>query len=250
MQPVRVILKAVEVVKGDTRDGWSRREVHHRGESSIAAPWPVRPSARCRWGRAHSAWRIEQAVLRVEQPINRIGGAVGLRTILGRSEVDPTATPLQHHRGHRPAEVQRRPLGHAPQALRKLPCGRCLIDLPGPVEDLVPHLACTVLLHLQDRVEKAQHQRDLGEEPPAPPDVSLPSRRCRPSAPGSLARGSRFLGTRALAPLHGHRIGGLDHAHAQATAAANPSSGRRPAASRPGSASHRPPERAATSVAL
>ena len=109
--------------------------------------------ARAVGGAVLAAPGVEQAVLRVEQPIDRIGGAVGLRTILGRSEVDPTATALQHHRGHRPAEVQRRPPATAPQALRKLPCGRRLIDLPGPVEDLVPHLACTVLLHLQDRVE-------------------------------------------------------------------------------------------------
>ena len=87
-----------------------------------------------------------------------------LRTLIGRGEVGPTATHLQHHRGHRPTEVQRRPLGQAPQTLGKLPFGGGLIDLPGRVEYLVPQRARAVFLNLQDRVEKAQHHRDLGKQ--------------------------------------------------------------------------------------
>ena len=221
MQPVGVILKAVEVVKG----GHPRWLVPPQA-CTIGVKVPLQRhgpygQARAVGGAVPIAHGVEQSVLIVEQPIDRMGGAVGLRTIIGRSAGDPTATPLQHHRGPRPAEVQRRPLGHAPQALRKLPFGRGLIDLPGPVEDLVAQLACTVRLHLQDRVEQAQHQRDLGEEPP-------PRLTCRFPAVGAdrarlvVWRASlSFLGTLALAPLHGHRIGGLDHAHAQETAAAN-----------------------------
>ena len=117
--------------------------------------------------------------------------------------------------------MRRCPLSHAPQTLGKLPFGRCLIDLPGPIEYPVPQLTGAVFLHLQDRVEKTQHQRDLGTQPA--PRLA----RCFPAIGADRARlirgpqGLGFLGKLAIAPLQGLRIGGLDHAHAQDTAAAN-----------------------------
>src|SRR5262245_56922746 len=72
---------------------------------------------------------------------------MGLRTIIGRGEVAPTATHLQRHLGHGPTEGRRCPRGHAPQALCQLPFGRCLVDVPGPVEYPMAQLACAVLLN-------------------------------------------------------------------------------------------------------
>ena len=83
-------------------------------------------------------------------------------------------------------------------------------------------LADAVFLNLQDRVEKTQHQRDLGKEP-------LPRLTRRFLAIGTdrarLILGPQdlgFFGKLAIAPLQSHRIGSLDHAHPQETAAIGP----------------------------
>ncbi len=165
MQPVWVILQAVEVVK--------RRHPHRLVTPQARAIRRKVPLQRhgayrqpcARGGGVAVAHGVEPPVLRVAQPIDRMRGAVRLWTIRGGGEVGPTAAPLQHHLGHGPAEVQRRPLGHAPQTLRTLPFGRRLRDLPGPVESLVPQLARAVFLPLQDRVENTPHQRERGTEP-------------------------------------------------------------------------------------
>ena len=221
MQPVWVILQAIEVVKGRH----PRRLVTPQARA-IRVKVPLQRhgpygSARAVGGAVPRAQGVEPPVLVVEPPIDGLGGAVGLRTILGRSAVGPTATPLQHHLGHGASEVRRCPRGHAPQALGKLPFGRCLVALPGLGESLVAPLARTGLFQLQERVEKAQHHFALGKESP-------PRLTCRFPAVGAdrtrlvgWRESLGCLGQRALAPRQGPRLGRLDHAHPQATAPAD-----------------------------
>ena len=121
--------------------------VHNRGERPLQRYGPYGQACAVS-GAVPIAHGVEQSVLVIEQRIDGIGGAVGLRTIIGRGEVSKTATHLQHYRGHGLAEVQWGTLGHTPQALGELQCGRCLRDLPGFVEYLMAQLARTVLFNL------------------------------------------------------------------------------------------------------
>jgi hypothetical protein len=94
MQPVWVIPKAVEVVKGRP----PRRLVTPQA-CAIRANVPLQRhgpygQARPVGGAVPIAHGVEQPVLVIEQPIDGIGGTVGLRTIISRDEVDPTETRL------------------------------------------------------------------------------------------------------------------------------------------------------------
>jgi fumarylacetoacetase-like protein len=79
-------------------------------------------------------------------------------------------------------------------------------------------LACTVLLHLQDRVEQAQPHCHLGKEHAPRLTCGFPAvgadRACLRVGRERLG----FLGNLAIALLQGPRIGRLDHAHPQETA--------------------------------
>ena len=221
LQPVGVILHAVEVVTGRH----PRRLVPPQARP-IRVTVPLQRhgpygEARAVGGAVPRAPGVEPPVLGVEPPIDGMGGAVGLRTIRGRSAVGPTATPLHPPRGHQPAAGQRRPRGHAPQALRQLPCGRRLVDLPGRVESLVAPRARTGLFPLQDRVEQAPHHFARGKESPPRLTCRFPAVGADRARLGVWRERLGCLGTRAIAPLHGSRIGRLDHAHPQATAPAD-----------------------------
>ncbi len=163
------------------------------------------------------AHRVEPPVLRVAQPVDRMRGAVRLRTIRGWNEVGSMATPLQHPHGHGSTAVRRRPRGHAPQALRTRPCGRRPRDLPGPLEPLRPPRACAAVLALQDRVEQAPPQRDRGTEPP--PRLARRFPTIGADRARVLARhdGLRCARTRARARLQRRRRGGRHDAHPQET---------------------------------
>ena len=82
-------------------------------------------------------------------------------------------------------------------------------------------LARTGLFHLQDRVEKAPHHFDLGKESPPRLTCRFPAVGADRARLGVWRESLGCLGTRAIAPLHGPRIGRLDHAHPQATAPAD-----------------------------
>ena len=82
-------------------------------------------------------------------------------------------------------------------------------------------LACTVLLHLQDRVEKAQHHFHRGKEPSPRLTCGFPAVGADRACLRVWCESLGCLGTRAIALLHGPRIGRLDHAHPQQTAAAD-----------------------------
>ena len=138
------------------------------------------------------------------------GGAVG-----------PTATPLHPPLGHRPAAGPRRPRGHAPQALRTLPGGRRLVDLPGRVEDLVAPRARPGLFPLQDRVENAPHHVARGQASPPRLPGRCPASGAHRARLGVWRERRGVRGTRALAPRQGHRLGRLDHAPPQDTAPAD-----------------------------
>src|SRR4029453_1682224 len=104
MQPVGVILQAVEVVKGRH----PRRLVTPQA-CAIGMKVPLQrhgasrqPGAR--GGGVAVAPGVEQSVLIVEPSMDCMRGAVCLWTIIGWGAVGPTATPLQHHRGPRTAE--------------------------------------------------------------------------------------------------------------------------------------------------
>jgi hypothetical protein len=94
MQPVWVIAKAVEVVKGRH----PRRLVTPQA-CAIRVKIPLQRhgpygQARAVGGAVPLAHGIEQPVVVVEQPINGLGGAVGLRTRIGRGKVAPlSASP-------------------------------------------------------------------------------------------------------------------------------------------------------------
>ena len=221
MQPVWVILQAVEVVTGSD----PRRLVPPQACAiRVNVPLPRHGpygQARAVGGAVPRAPGVEPPVLRGAPPIDGLGGAVRLWPRIGGGAVGPPAAPLQHHRGHRPAAGQRRPLRHAPQTWRTLPGGRRLRDLPGAVESLGPPRARAVLLPLPDRGEQAPHPRDRGQE--------LPPRLTRrfPALGADRARvirgnqGLGCLGTRAIAPFQRPRLGRLDHAHPQDTAPAD-----------------------------
>src|SRR5262245_23240925 len=96
-QPVGVILKAVEVVKGRHR---GRLVTPQACAIGMKVPWQRQGAYRqpgARGGGVAGAPGVEQSVLIVEQSIACIRGAVCLWTIIGWGEVGPTATPLQHH---------------------------------------------------------------------------------------------------------------------------------------------------------
>ena len=130
MQPVGVILEAVEIVKGRYPHGLVTPQARAIGMKVPLQCHGADRQPRARGGGVTVAHRVEHAVLIVEQPVNRIRGAVRLRTIIGRGEVGPMATHLQDHLGDGPTEVCGCPLGQAPQALGKLPFRRRLIDVP------------------------------------------------------------------------------------------------------------------------
>ena len=113
--------------------------------------------------------------------------------------------------------MRRRPLGQAPQALRELPCGRCLSDLSDLLESLMPPRTCATVLDLQDRVEQAQHQRGRGQEPPPRLARRVPAIGTDRARVRGGHEGLRCARTRALARLHRHRRGGRDDAPPQNT---------------------------------
>src|SRR5262245_42588974 len=126
MQPVWVVPNTVEVVKGG-HPRWlvTPQVCAIRGKVPLQRHGPYGQACAV-GGAVPRAQGIEPSVVVSEPPIDGLGGAVGLRTLLGRGAVSPTATHLQHPLGHRPPEVQRCPRGHPPQALGDRPCGRCL----------------------------------------------------------------------------------------------------------------------------
>ena len=165
MQPVWGILQAVEGVTGSH----PRRLVPPQACAiGVQVPWQCHGpygAARAVAGAVPRAPGVEPPGLVVAPPSDGSGGAVGRRTLRGRGAGRPTATPLHDPLGHRPAAGPRRPRGPAPQALRKLPGGRCVLALPGLVEDLGAPLACPGLFHLPERVANAPPQRALGQRP-------------------------------------------------------------------------------------
>src|SRR5215471_9006203 len=91
MQPVGVIPKTIEVVKGR-----HPRWLVTPQACAIRVKVPLqRHGPYCQacavGGAVPIAHGIEQVVLVIEQPIDGIGGAVGLGTLIGRGEVSPTA---------------------------------------------------------------------------------------------------------------------------------------------------------------
>ena len=221
MQPVWVILHAVAGVTGSHPRRLVPPQACARG---MTVPWPRHGAYRqpgARGGGVAGAPGVEPSVWRGAQSIDRLGGAVGLWTIIGGGAVGPTATPLHHPRGHRPAARRRGPRRQAPQTRGTLPWGRGLRALPGPLESLAPPRTRAGLLPRPERGENAPPQRARGQQR-AP--------RLARGVPASGADRARVIrrhaardvrGTRAIAPLPGLRRGGLDHAHAQDTAAAN-----------------------------
>ena len=95
MQPVWVILQAVEVVKGsDPRRLVTPQACAIRVKVPLQRHGPY-GQARAVGGAVPRAPGVEPPVLRVAQPIDGIGGAVRLWTIIGWGAVGPTAAPLQ-----------------------------------------------------------------------------------------------------------------------------------------------------------
>ena len=93
MQPVLVIQKAVEVVKGRHPQRLVTPQTR-----AIRVKVPLQRhrayrQPRARGGGMAVAHRGEQSVLMVEQPVDGIRGAVRLRTIRGWDEVGSMATP-------------------------------------------------------------------------------------------------------------------------------------------------------------
>lgn len=108
---------------------------------------------------------IQDAIQMIEQAIDGVGRARRLRAIIGRSEVRTVATQLADHLRHRAVKRGSGPLGQAPEALRKLTFGRRLIHTPGPIQHLAAQGITAPLFDLEDRVQVAEHQGELGKEP-------------------------------------------------------------------------------------
>ena len=168
----------------------------------------------------------------------------GVQSVRRRHRFTPrvATSPLRGNGGQPPT----------PQALRQLPCGRRLVDLPGRVESLVAPRARTGLFPLQDRGEKAPHHFARGKESAgaATPDVSLPSRRCRPSASGSLARAPWLPWHTRHRPAPQQPVSAASTTLTLRQPPRRPWSGQSPAVSLPRSAAPRPPGRGAPCAGL
>jgi len=218
MQPVGVILEAVEVVKGRHPPGLVATQTR---TIRVNVPWPrhgaYRPSC-ARGGGVAGAHRREQPIVIIEQPIDRMRGPVGLRTIRGGGAIGTVGAHLQDHRSHRPPAVRRCPRRPAPPALGDLACRRGLRDPPDPLQDVMPPLASATVQHLQDRVEQTPPQGDRGQEPPP----RLPRRVPAIGTARARLRGRRQgVGCprqRALARLQRCRISACHPTHPQETA--------------------------------
>ena len=247
LQPVGVILHAVEVVTGSH----PRRLVPPQARP-IRVTVPLQRhgpygEARAVGGAVPRAPGVEPPVLGVEPPIDGMGGAVGLRTIRGRSAVGPTATPLHPPRGHQPAAGQRRPhaAGAATTAVWSPP-GRLARPCRVPGGATGPHRA------FSSSGPRGESTAPLcsWERVAATPDVSLPSRRCRPSAPGSLARAPWLPWHTRHRPAPRFPYRRPRPRSPSGNRPRRPWSGQSPAVSLPRSAAPRPPGRGAPCAGL
>src|SRR5262249_39744965 len=119
MQPVRVINKAVEVMK-------RRNPLRLLVMQSLAVWMKVplqgyRPTGRARPFRRRGAvaGAIQQPIHMIEQAVHSIRGARRLRAIVGRREFDSASAKLLDHFGDAATETLGAPLLQTPQALRE-----------------------------------------------------------------------------------------------------------------------------------
>src|SRR5262245_58920422 len=130
MQPVRVINKAIEVMK-------RRNPLRLRLTQSPAIRMKVPLQGHCPNGQARTSWRrvavaggIQQSIQMIEQAVYSIRGARRLRAIVGRCEFVPASAEFLNHFSDPAAQSFRTPLLQPSQALREFTFGLGVIDVP------------------------------------------------------------------------------------------------------------------------
>src|SRR5713226_3500264 len=162
MQPVWVIVKAIEIIERRRARGLVMTQP---GAIRMKIPWQgPRPYGQAGTGPltvAVTQGRQDPSPM-IVQAIDRIGRARRLQARLGGRTVISAVTDLADHLGHRAGKRGPGPRGQAPKPLRELPCSCCLLPAPSPIEDLAAQGTPAAFLELEEGVQEAEHQRELG----------------------------------------------------------------------------------------
>jgi hypothetical protein len=110
------------------------------------------------------AHRIQHPVLMIHQPVHSVGGARTSHLLVSLHIIGALSAQLQGHLLDGALQLRSRPLAHAPQPLRELPPGGCLIAIPDSIQHLAPQRPPTAVGDLQDPMQKAQDQADGREQ--------------------------------------------------------------------------------------